>query len=283
MHHPALTWLYCPAARLDLLEKARISEADVVIYDLEDAVLPSQKDHAREQLRNFLSHNIRSGTSIATEVHVRMNNLESRWAQADIEMLASTDEIDAVRVPKVESPDQLAAFSNKLNGFAVHALVETAKGLANLEEICGSPFIEGVSLGDADIRADMHLTGEHAMDQFRVRLVLALASQGKPAPVGSVFTDLLDTEGLLRHTRHLRDLGFIGRTALHPKQLPIIRQAFTPTPDETDQARKLLAAAAAASDNDSSGAFTMADGRFVDVPIIRQAETTMALAAAVRN
>lgn len=278
--NPELTWLYCPAIREDLLQKAGRSEADVVIYDLEDAVLPGQKDSAREALRAFLSSMAQDDREGLPKIHVRINDLRSPWAAADIDMLSRVEVIDAVRVPKVESPTELEPLKDSLGEVPVHALVETAKGLNNLDSICAADDIAGVSLGDADLRAELRLHGEQALDIFRVQLVVALAAHNKPAPTGSVYIDLADMDGLLAHTRHLRTLGFIGRTALHPKQLPLIREAFTPSAEEAAKARQLVDAAKEASTNDSSGAFTMEDGRFVDAPIIRQAETTLALAAA---
>lgn len=271
-----ITWLYCPSVRTDLLSKALASSADVVIYDLEDAVLPSQKDRGRALLLDFLSD--RPKDAAGPEVHVRINGFGTPWMEADLDMLADVGGYDAVRIPKVESSLQIDQIRSVLGSCELHALVESAKGVAALDEICAHQDIAGVSLGDADLRAQLRLTGERALDQIRIRLVLALAAHGKPAPLGSVYLDLADTQGLLEHTRHLKSLGFVGRTALHPKQLPLIREGFRPTEAEVSRARDLLDAAKNADADLQSGAFTLPNGQFVDVPIIQQAKDTLALA-----
>lgn len=273
-----ITWMYCPSVRTDLLPKALASSADVVIYDLEDAVLPAQKERGREILREFLA--TREKRSEAPEVHVRINGFGTPWMQEDLDMLVNAGGYDAVRIPKVESAEQLDRVRKVLGSCELHALVESAQGVAALDEICSSDEIAGVSLGDADLRAQLRLNGERALDQIRIQLVLSLAAYRKPAPTGSVYLNVADTEGLLEHTRHLKALGFVGRTALHPKQLPIIREGFRPTEAEIVQARALVEAAERASADLSSGAFTLPDGRFVDVPIIQRAKDTLLLAEA---
>lgn len=271
-----ITWLYCPSVRTDLLPKALASSADVVIYDLEDAVLPAQKERGRALLHDFLS--TRPPEAPGPEVHVRINGFGTPWMEEDLDMLSGVGGYDAVRIPKVESLAQIDQVRSVLGSCELHALVESAQGVAALDEICAHPEIAGVSLGDADLRAQLRLTGEHALDHIRIRLVLALAAHGKPAPTGSVYLDLANTQGLLEHTRHLKSMGFVGRTALHPKQLPVIREGFRPTEEEIGRARDLLDAAQKADADLQSGAFTLPNGQFVDVPIIQQAKDTLALA-----
>lgn len=275
-----LTWMYCPGTRLDLLEKAYASSADVVIYDLEDAVLPGQKEQARENVRKFLIDVAGRSTERAPKIQVRVNGFDTPWMAEDLQMVSEIRGFGGVRIPKVETAEQVAQVRGIVGDMPIHALVETAKGLSNLEETCASELVAAVSLGDVDIRTELGLSGEQALDQFRIRLVLALAAHGKPAPVGSVYVDLSDAEGLLKHTHHLRALGFVGRSALHPKQLSVIREGFEPGAQEIADAQELLAAAEAASTDAGLGAFTLPNGRFVDVPIIRQAEKILTMAEA---
>lgn len=273
-----LTWMYCPGTRLDLLEKAYASSADVVIYDLEDAVLPALKDEARENVRTFLTDVAERSTAGGPKIQVRVNGFDTPWMAADLHMVTAIRGFGGVRVPKVETIEQVAQVREIVGDMPIHALVETAKGLSNLEEICASDLVAAVSLGDVDLRTELRLSGEQALDQFRIRLVVALAAHGKPAPVGSVYVDLADAEGLLKHTHHLRSLGFVGRSALHPKQLTVIREGFQPSAKEIKDARELLAAAEAASTDAGLGAFMLPNGRFVDVPIIRQAQDVLTMA-----
>lgn len=271
-----VTWMYCPSVRTDLLAKALTSSADVVIYDLEDSVLGHQKDRGREILRGFLSSLPR--LTDRPEIHIRINGFGTPWVEADLNMLASVDMFDAVRIPKVESSVEIEKVRSILNDCDLHALVESAKGVTALHEICAHEDVAGVSLGDADLRAQLRLSGEQVLDHIRMQLVLALATHGKPSPVGSVYLDLADPRGLLEHTRHLKSMGFLGRTALHPKQLAVIREGFRPSEMEISQARAILDATEKAEADLQSGAFTLPNGQFVDVPIIQQARDTLLLA-----
>lgn len=277
-----ITWMYCPAIRTDLLEKAYRSEADVVIFDLEDAVLPSQKEEARALLRKFMEALPESGRGGGRQTHVRINAMDTEWAESDLRMINEVGGFDGIRIPKVESSAEVEKVHEAVAGPALHALIETAAGLSSLDSICASPPVAGVSLGDADIRTALHLSGESALDHFRVSLALALAAHGKPAPVGAVYTNIRDLDGLFEHTRHLRSLGFIGRTILHPKQLDTVRRAFAPTGHEVSAAQQIIELAASIGDVKNSGAFTMPDGRFIDAPLVRQAQDILDLHEAAR-
>lgn len=272
-----ITWMYCPAIRADLLEKAYRSAADVVIFDLEDAVLPSQKSEARAQLRKFMEARPAHGRDGGRRTHVRINATDTEWAENDLRMIDETGGFDGIRIPKVESSAEVEKVHEAVAGPALHALIESAAGLSSLDSICASPSVAGVSLGDADIRTALHLSGESALDHFRISLALALAAHGKPAPVGAVYTKIQDLDGLFDHTRHLRSLGFVGRTVLHPQQLDTVRRAFAPSDHEVSDAQQIIEMAASSGDVKNSGAFTMPDGRFIDAPLVRQAQDILEL------
>lgn len=270
-----LTWLYAPANRPAVVTKAIHPEpgrplADVVIIDLEDAVRPEDKDSAREGLAELLA-----GIDPLTEVHVRIN-AEQPWADKDLAAVAELP-ISGVRLPKVESADQLDAIAARLpETLELHVLIETARGITNLQEICDHPRATGVSLGEADLRTALRSHDAELMNLLRNQLVIALAAAGKEPPVGSAYLAINDEEGLLADTRRLADSGFRGRTAIHPRQISFLRKAFRPPADQVDRARRIVEAA---SNTDYSGAVKLDDGTFVDAPVLTAARETLDLAA----
>jgi citrate lyase subunit beta/citryl-CoA lyase len=154
--------------------------------------------------------------------------------------------------------------------------VESALGLERAYDLATSGAAS-IALGEADLRADLGVTAEEGLLWARGRIVAAAAAGGLPPPSMSVYADVRDLEGLAQSCRVGRSLGFLGRTAIHPAQLDVIRAAFTPSAEEVDRARELLAAAevgAAAG----RGATALPDGRFVDEAVLRQARRVVALA-----
>lgn len=270
-----ITYMYTPASSAGRLAGALEKGADVVIYDLEDAVAPSRKDDARRALVAFLTQ---LGPAPETRVHVRVNPLDSPWGADDLSALAGVPHVVGVRVPKVSSPNQVEHVAARLPALEVHALVEDATGLTALREICRAPRAAGVSLGDNDLRAVLHLTGDAVLDVVRTRLVIELAAAGKNPPLGSVYPNVRDQDGLYRDSLRLRHMGFSGRTAIHPAQLDPIRRAFLPTPAEVVRATEVIEAADGAG-RKGAGAVALPDGRFVDQPFVDHARHILALAA----
>ncbi|GAA2413735.1 HpcH/HpaI aldolase/citrate lyase family protein [Nonomuraea africana] len=259
-----LTWLYVPGDRPERFDKAVASGADVVIIDLEDAVAPSRKEEARRHVRAYL----RGG---APAVHVRINDPATDQGRLDLRALEGIP-LAGVRVPKVDSP---AAVDLVDLDAPVHALLESAAGVVNAMAIAAHPRVAGVALGEQDLIAQLSITDEGALDQLRVGAVLAAAAAGLPPVPMSVYANVADDAGLLASTRRGRGLGLFGRTAIHPRQLPVIREAFRPSEEEVAGARQVVAAAEAAGD---VGAVALRDGRFVDAPVIARARRTLALA-----
>lgn len=261
-----LTWLYVPADRPDRVEKALTSGAHAVIVDLEDAVAPAAKPEARESLRSLFE------TEPSVHVQIRVNSLATPWGAQDLE-LAATLPVHGVTLPKTESLDDVEAAATLLGGRpALHCLVETALGVERAFEIASSAHVTGISLGEADLRSD---TGarDAGLDWARARVVNAAAAAGLPRPPQSVYPNVVDLEGLAASCAHGRELGFLGRAAIHPRQLPVIEHAYLPSRREVARARELLEAAAAGRE----GAFAL-DGQFVDAPILAAAQQVVALA-----
>jgi citrate lyase subunit beta/citryl-CoA lyase len=265
---PPLTWLYVPADRPDRVEKALASRAHAVIVDLEDAVAADAKERARADLHGLLSERL------SKPVHVRVNPLESPWGRADLDALARLAGVVGVSVPKVERPDQARAVL-ELVPLRVHCLIESALGVEHAFSIAAEDGVTGISLGEADLSAQTGARGD-GLDWARARIVNAACAAGLGRPPQSIYPDVRDEEGLARSCARGRELGHLGRTAIHPAQLPVIERAYLPSQAEVERARELVDAFA----GQDAGALALPDGRFVDVALLRAAEQTLALAAA---
>ena len=268
-----LTSLYVPGDRPDRVAKALGSGADCVIVDLEDAVAASHKGAARDALAGALAE---AAPGIVA-VQVRVNARGSAWHEADLAAVAELDPAVGVRIPKVAGPDDVAAVKAALPGREVHALIETALGVEQAFAIA-SAGVASVALGEADLRAELGLAageeGEPGLAWVRSRLVVAAAAAGLPAPQLSVYADVKDLAGLARSCARGRALGFVGRTAIHPAQLPVIREAFAPTEAEVARAQEIIDRVGAA-EADGSGTVVLEDGTFLDVAMVRAARRVL--------
>lgn len=255
MSVPPLTWLYVPADRPDRVEKAIASRAHAVIVDLEDGVAPSAKEEARANLRTLLA------ARAAKPVYVRVN----AGSAEDLDILRGL-QLEGVLVPKIARPEDVPA-----PDVPVHCLIESAAGVEAAYAIASTPGVAGISLGEADLRSE---TGalEQGMDWARARIVNAAVAAGLPRPPQSVYPHLDDPEGLAQSCRRGRELGHLGRTAIHPAQLAAIEQAYLPTHGELERARATIERL-----ETSPG---VVDGEFVDVAMVGAAQQVVELAAA---
>ena len=257
MSVPPLTWLYVPADRPDRVEKAIASRAHAVIVDLEDGVAPGAKTTARAGLSGLLTE------PRGKPVYVRVNAGDSD----DLEAVARLA-LSGILVPKVARPEDVPAID-----LPVHCLIESAAGLEAAYEIARAAGVAGISLGEADLRSE---TGalEGGLDWARGRIVNAAVAAGLPRPPQSVYPHVRDEEGLARSCARGRELGHLGRAAIHPDQLHVIERAFLPTADEVERARATLARV------EAGGSGTLDGGEFVDPAMLGAARQTVALAAA---
>ncbi len=265
--------------------KAFRAGADAVVLDLEDAVPESEKATARALVRAALS--LEAAAPRPVPAFVRINSLASEHWRADVEALIGPD-IAGVRVPKVEDIESLCRLSDAITarenslGMAAGSIpvvgtIESARGLARLASLARGPRIRGFAFGAADYVADI---GADPLDDratllARSSLVVTSRSERLAPPVASVFTRLSDDPGLRADTLSQKALGFFGRSAIHPRQLPIIHEAFDPTPVEVERARKEVAAYEAAHAQ-GRGA-TQAEGGFVDLAVVRRARAVLEL------
>jgi citrate lyase subunit beta/citryl-CoA lyase len=266
----ARSWLYVPAHAPALLAKAMASDADAVVYDLEDAVPAAAKDQARRNARQAVSR------SQPKPLWVRVNPPGTPDGAADLAALAGAGAA-GFRVPKAEDPVAMADFSERA-AVPVHLLIETALGVENAFGLARChPAVAVVSLGEADLLADLHVRDPAALDWARQRVIVANRAAGRPSPPHAVWTDVADLAGLTADTESARDRGFFGRSVVHPGQIETVNQIFTPGPAEVERARGLLAAVSAQAGGGAS-AWLDDRGRFVDPAVVAGARWLVGLA-----
>jgi citrate lyase subunit beta/citryl-CoA lyase len=271
---PIRSYLYVPGNAPRMVEKALASEADAVILDLEDAVAPSRKEEARATVAEFLR------SESAKPIFVRTNVPGSALAEEDVESVAGPH-LAGLRLPKTESPEAVRRVAKRLESLGckagIQCLIESALGLELAFEIARAhERVVSISLGEADLAASLGVRDETGLLYARSRIVVASRAAGLPGPVQSVYTNVRDTEGLRRSTEEGKKLGFVGRSVIHPAQIPIVNEVFTPTQKEISEAEDLLARLETSA-GAGTGAFTLEDGRFVDEAVVESARSILAL------
>lgn len=271
MSRPVLVMLYAPASRPDRVAKALAGEADGVIVDLEDAVAPSAKDEARQSLGFALAD------ATGHAVQVRVNAVGTPWHDEDVRALGGLPAEVGARIPKAESVADVQDIAAALPGRELHLLVESALGVERAFELAQCPQVASIGLGEADLRADLRASTDAGLLWARGRVVNAAQAAGLPSPMMSAFTRIRDLDALDASCAEGRTLGFLGRTAIHPTQVPVIRRAFLPSDADVVRASRVLASIADAVQA-GTGALQLADGTFLDLAMVTQARTTLALA-----
>jgi citrate lyase subunit beta / citryl-CoA lyase len=274
MTTPHRSWLYVPGTRPDRFATAAASGADAVVIDLEDAVPPDAKDAAREAA----AEGVPGGADVP--LYVRINHPRSPWAEDDVAAVAGSN-LAGIRVPKVEDPGEVRMVAGWLRDAGtpvpLHCLIESALGVERAYAIsCADPLVAGLVLGEADLAADLGTTDDDGLRYARSRCVVAARAAGLPAPVQAAYPNVPDLDGLRASCEMGRRLGFLGRSAIHPRQVPVINAAYTPTAAEVADARALLDAA----ERRAGEAFVLPDGRFVDPAVAEQARRTLEIAGA---
>lgn len=253
-----VAWLFCPADRPERYAKAA-AQADVVILDLEDGVAPADRPRARDAL---------CGEPLDPErTVVRINPHGTQDQAEDLVALAST-RYTRVMLAKTESAEQVAEMAPR----QIVALCETPRGVANAVGIADCPSVAAVMWGAEDLVAAMGGRSSRWADgryrdvarHARSAVLIASGAARKPA-IDSVFLTINDLDALAEEAADAVQVGFAAKACIHPRQVPVIRNAFTPTPDELDWANGVLAAAA-----HEPGVFQL-DGVMVDEPVLRQA------------
>ena len=259
------SYLFAPGHNAKLLRKVFTAGADAVILDLEDAVPENAKDLARE----MVAAAIREQRAL-----VRINPPGSATSAADVDAVAP--HAAAIRIPKCESAADVAWVAARAPGVPLVPAIETARGVLAAQEIAMAPGVAHLSIGGLDLLRDLY-AGDGGLPMLYVRshLVVVSAASGLPPPVDSVYPLIDDDAGLRAEAQFVRSLGFAAKSAIHPRQIPILHEVFAPSARDLEWAREVLAAFEAAG----RGATRLPDGEFVDLPVAQRAQRLLDIAA----
>ncbi len=258
------SYLFAPGHNPKLLQRVFNAGADAVMLDLEDAVPPHSKMQARAMVAEVLTER---------PAWVRINAAHTDLAAADLDAVAGL--AAGIRIPKVESAEDVEWVRVRAPDTPLICAIETARGLLAAHEIATVPGVRHLSLGGVDLRRDLAASDGHLQTLYaRSHLVIVSRAAGIDPPIDSVYARLDDDDGLREQAEFARSLGFFGKSAIHPRQLATLHQVFTPTAAELARAHAVLDA----FDSAHGEAIKMPDGEFVDVPVADRARRLLELA-----
>ena len=281
MSRPCRSVLYIPAARERALEKAQALPADAIIFDLEDAVAPAEKPAAREVLARAL-RDMDFGARLRI---VRINGFDTEWGREDAAAMAAViaagTKVDAVLVPKVNRAADLEAVAALVPGVDLWAMMETAAGMLNAAEIAGHPRLKGMVMGTNDLAKELgsRFRPDRLPMQAGLGLCLLAAKAYGLTIVDGVYNAFKDEEGLRAECEQGRDMGFDGKTLIHPAQLEVANAAFAPSQAEIDLARRQIAAFDEVLAQ--GGGVAVVDGRVVENLHVATAKAILSRAEAI--
>lgn len=277
MTRPFRSVLYIPGSKERALEKAREIAADAIIFDLEDAVAPDEKAAARVTLARFLSE-VDYGPRNRI---VRINGFDTVWGREDALAFAAHAGVDALLVPKVNGPADLDAVAAIAGGKPLWAMMETAAGMLNAAAIAGHARLEGMVMGTNDLAKELgsRFRADRLPLQAGLGLCLLAARANGRVIVDGVYNAFKDDAGLAAECAQGRDMGFDGKTLIHPAQVEICNEAFAPSAAEVDLARRQIEAFNAAQAQGQGVA--VLDGRIVENLHVVTAQAVLAKAQAI--
>jgi (3S)-malyl-CoA thioesterase len=277
MPRPYRSVLYIPASKLRALEKARQLAADAIIFDLEDAVLPDEKAHAREILVQELKV-----ADFGPRVRiVRINALDTAWGAADAQAFASHSGADAILIPKVAGKADLDAVAALVPDKPLWAMMETARGVLHAAEIAAHPRLQGMVMGTNDLARELGCRFRADRLPLLAGLgacLLAARAEGRVI-VDGVFNAFKDDAGLRAECEQGRDMGFDGKTLIHPAQLDIANAVFAPSADDVALALRQVEAFREA--NARGQGVAVLDGRIVENMHVDAAQEILSRAEAI--
>lgn len=277
---PRRSALYLPASNTRAIEKARALPCDVVILDLEDAVAPDAKDEARAGAVAA----VKAGGFGGREVVIRVNGLDTPWGAGDLAAAAGARP-DAVLIPKVSTPEDLAAVRTRLpDPLPIWAMIETCAAVFRLDALGAESVNVGVDawvIGSNDLAKEMRcaLSVERAPLMTALSLSLMAARAHRLAIIDGVFNEIADSDGLARQCAQAAALGFDGKSLIHPSQIEPANAAFTPDPDAVAWARTVVQAFEAP---EAAGKGVLkVDGRMVERLHLAEARRLIGVAEAI--
>ncbi|WP_420857502.1 HpcH/HpaI aldolase/citrate lyase family protein [Marivivens marinus] len=273
---PFRSALYIPGSKDRALEKARGLPVDAILFDLEDAVAPDEKANARATLAAALAD---GGYGSRYRI-VRINALDTDWGRDDAAAVAAMD-CDAVLLPKVNGPADVDALAALVPDKPIWAMMESPLGVLNAAAIAAHPRIEGFVLGTNDLAKDLNTRKAPRREPllFALQACLMAAKAHGVIAIDGVYNAFKDDDGLIEECEQGRDMGFDGKSLIHPAQVEITNRAFAPTEAEIDLANRQIAAFEEAEAQGLGVA--VVDGRIVENLHIVTARATLAKAAAI--
>ncbi|PPR16505.1 MAG: Citrate lyase subunit beta [Alphaproteobacteria bacterium MarineAlpha9_Bin3] len=261
------SFIFCPGNKPDMIPKALSSGADMVCIDLEDAIIPDHKDISRlSTIKAFENISIPSGV----ETLIRINDVNSKDGKEDIKaILNSSETASGLMLPKIQSVDEVIDLENQIKlsnkDLNLHIIIETNKALENAWNIAhSSPLIKSLLFGGVDMSADLGCNGDWmSLLYARSRVVHAAAGAGLDA-IDVPFLNLEDMQGMQDEAQKSKNLGFSGKGSIHPKQIAILNNVFTPSEEEVEYANKVINAF-----RDASDGLVVVDGKLIEKPVLR--------------
>lgn len=264
------TYLFVPGNRPDRFGKALASGADAIVLDLEDAVAPQDKAAAREAIAVWCHAGQQNFGRIVNSIVVRINDESTEWFDDDLELIHAAG-LHAVMLPKAELASQVTRVTSALpeTGFVI-PIIESARGLLNVDAIAAADGVQRLAFGTLDYAADLDLSGDsRGLLYPACRMALACRAAGLASPIAGVTPDLGNEDILLADLALARACGFGAKLCIHPNQVGAIHRALAPTPAELDWASRVVAAT-----ETETGAFQI-DGKMVDRPVILKARAIL--------
>ena len=281
---PYRSVLYIPGSKERALEKAQGLAADAIIFDLEDAVAPDEKANARELLASTLA---RADYGPRGKL-VRINGFDTEWGEKDLDVIALARP-EAILLPKVNSAADIEALARKLDAHAetaettIWAMMETPLGILNAQAIATAPRMAGFVMGTNDLAKELNcrFRADRLPMQMALQTCLMAARAAGIVAVDGVYNAFKDEDGLRAECEQGRDLGFDGKSLIHPAQLEIANQVFAPDAAALDLARRQIAAFDAAMAEGQ--AVAVVDGKIVENLHIVTARSVLARAEAIEH
>jgi citrate lyase subunit beta / citryl-CoA lyase len=260
------SYLFAPGHNAKLLGRVFEAGADAVMLDLEDAVPPDAKATARAMVAEALADH---------PAWVRVNAARTELCEADLAAVA--ERAYGIRIPKAESPEDVRWVAERAPGKPIICAIESARGVLAAPEIAAAPGVRHLAMGGVDLQNDLNAGNGNLQTLYvRSHLVVVSRAAGLEPPIDSVWPRLDDEAGLREQATFARSLGFFGKSAIHPRQLPVLHEVFTPSERELGWAREVVAAFEAAG----GAALQLPGGEFVDLPVAQRARRLLELATA---
>lgn len=273
---PRRSFIFSPGLKPEMFPKALACGTDIVCVELEDGIAPKDKDEAR---RHALALFEQPQADDGVERIVRINCLRDTFGLADVQAVLATDTPPpALMLPKVKTPDEIVWLDDLLSerGHAtrLHVIIETNAGLEAVYDIAkASPRIDALFFGGVDMAAELRCTNAYEPLLYaRSRIAHAAAGAGLDV-IDVPYLDLEDPDGMKREAELVRDLGFSGKGSIHPKQIAILNDVFTPSESQIAHARRILDEFAAADTG-----LVVIDGKLIEKPVLRDMERIIAIA-----